>query len=265
METYFISKPSYVSITEALLVNIFSTAVTALLENQILQIHSVFGPKSLTDPLLSEWGSRQQLPLETRPDASVSSTLAVIRSLPIKEPETQKTRLEPPVIFTAADLVTIEANEQEIGKIKEELVECFVDFLGEASEETRGTAQKWVEDVSTQKEKGRIYIAMATNSGSPHNVFGILFLGRETGNTMSIRCVYTRPSFRGNGVAEELVRASTRWWLQQEAEDKKKREVTLFVDPANVAAVKVYTKCGFQLGEEIWERRGFVGVSLGNF
>jgi ribosomal protein S18 acetylase RimI-like enzyme len=111
-------------------------------------------------------------------------------------------------------------------------------------------------------------------------VMGYLYVGRQSRRTASIRHVYTRDEYRRMGVASRLVKEASKWYLlgiesrpQNEAtpignvgdEADVKEAVTLFVAPDNKAAVRTYSKVGFEIEQVPWGWRGFEGLRPGPF
>jgi ribosomal protein S18 acetylase RimI-like enzyme len=168
--------------------------------------------------------------------------------------------------------------------ITDQIIKCVLALLP-PQYDNRDRLEKMIVN-EAKREKGRLWICLLnsednkTKAKAQPVVMGYVYVGRKTPRIASIRHVYTRDEYRGKGVATTLVNEANKWYLvgpesgpQHEAsqtakvgdEADVKASVTLFVHPENKAAVRTYSKVGFEIEQVPWEWRGFEGVRPGPF
>jgi ribosomal protein S18 acetylase RimI-like enzyme len=203
-------------------------------------------------------------------------------------------------IYTLGDLVDVQPEPSSPGhnsvafqgdkplSITDQIVKCVTIFLPSNHGDRDQLAKMIVNE--GKRQKGRLWICLLnsedseTKAKSEPIVMGYVYVGRQTPRTASIRHVYTQDEYRKMGVASRLVKEAIKWYLlgtesgpQNEAshianvgdeadEADVKEAVTLFVDPENKAAVRTYSKVGFEIEQVPWGwRLGFEGLRPGPF
>jgi len=223
---------------------------------------------------MEAWSTTVEPPLQIRQDHFMRSQLALITAADL--PAHSRSVPEDYCIVDLLAWATENSSTSLLGSIVKDQALAIMEFWGAMEKnEDSSVGLKAVNDVLSNKHIGRYFVCLhlpslnalnvIDSSGPPPNlVAAYVFTGRATAATISIRNVYTREAHRRKGLAEALVNTATKYWLEGVEEGCRKTEVTLFVEPGNVAE-RVYRKCGFMITDAIYERRGWEGVEKGLF
>ncbi|KAI0782230.1 acyl-CoA N-acyltransferase [Abortiporus biennis] len=206
------------------------------------KIDNVFGAEDLVNDFTAKWadwrntnGANVKV-VEYMQSRAASVTLATLPPTPARIASHQVSQANP-----TDDL--------------EELARLYVEFTKggphvASMEEGKRVMQEGV------KDRG-IWICKSNGE-----VAGYVRVGRRTPRTAAIRNVFVHPEHRRKGIAEAMVLAVSRYYLEGEAEGKKK-EVSLNVGRDD--ARRLYTRCGFMLEDNAKDpstgKRGWYSTS----
>jgi GNAT superfamily N-acetyltransferase len=245
----------------------------AIKARDIPQIRSVFGPQPLVRGFMEAWSTMVEPPLQIQQDPFMGSRFALITAADLPPATTL------PEDYRIVDLLAW-ANENTdtllLDLVVRDQARAIMEFLGAGgSNEDSSAGLKAVNHVLSNKLMGRYFVCfnvpslnnlsvIDSDGPSPGPVAAYVFTGRTTTATISIRNVYTREIHRRKGLARALVKLATKYWLESVEEERRKTEVTLFIEPGNIAE-RVYRRCGFTITDVAYERRGWEGVEKGAF
>ncbi|PVF94615.1 hypothetical protein CPB86DRAFT_740330 [Serendipita vermifera] len=267
LETYYLTSPGSVDVSSVPPV-IFPTITNTIRSEGLSTVTSAFGMKALVGGFLEAWSKSSEPILHIRAEPYLATRLASLGAPKCKELSKRWAESKGRSPFRVVDIIGLEGSEEVKARLSTELVQCIKYFWGSDSDESTETAVRMVNGTVERKERGRLLVCLATagtGESTQINVAGYLYTGRETPKSIAIRNVFTHGTYRGKGVAKSLVQMVCEWWLLRAEMQQRKEYITLYVEPANTAATHLYVQCGFDIGTQPWERRGFEEIGMGAF
>ncbi|CAL1705630.1 unnamed protein product [Somion occarium] len=279
-----ISEDEFPSIAQLLATSLPSilSPTTPPSSSDLLKLDKVIGPESLVDTFLNTWVSHLpslnppiHLQLIDPPYFQSRFSYATIETVPPPSPAFSSEKYDIALASTEEDALELASFYVEF-KARGPLPATHEEGLAIMKDAIKGK-RLWCCRLKDSLEPSAIFpehkdagITRITASANSSAIAGYVMVGRETPRTIAVRNVYVSPTFRRKGVAEALVRAVTRYYLdaqplgfnirgiqghtKDDAEEGKlvegvirKQEVCLNV--VDEGAKRLYIRCGFLLDD----------------